>query len=79
MSPRPTAFLAAVAALLREALGSLLARGWPFQVVVAHARNGRAAVEQFDPGTKTWTPAPHRERGVIPVSLTAGGGVLLRW
>ena len=38
-----------------------------------------ATVEQFDPATKTWSPAPHRERGVIPISLPAGGGVLLRW
>ena len=38
-----------------------------------------AAVEQFDPATKAWSPAAHRERGVIPVSLPPGGGVLLRW
>jgi hypothetical protein len=38
-----------------------------------------AAVEAFDVAAKKWSPAPIRERGVIDVSVPAGGAMLLRW
>ena len=48
MSPRPTALIADDEPLLREALARQLERAWPELDVVAQARNGREAVEQFE-------------------------------
>lgn len=44
----PTALIADDEPLLRKALTRLLAQAWPELVVVAQARNGREAVEQFE-------------------------------
>lgn len=44
----PTALIADDEPLLRKALARLLAQAWPELVVVAHSRNGREAVEQFE-------------------------------
>jgi DNA-binding LytR/AlgR family response regulator len=46
--PRPTALIADDEPLLREELAALLARAWPELDIVAQARNGRDAVEQFE-------------------------------
>ncbi len=48
MSARPTALIADDEPLLREALAGQLAKAWPELQVVAQARNGREAVEQFE-------------------------------
>src|SRR5258706_3811555 len=48
MSPRPTALIADDEPLLREALARQLSQAWPELEVVAQARNGREAVEQFE-------------------------------
>jgi DNA-binding LytR/AlgR family response regulator len=49
MTPRPpTALIADDEPLLREELVRLLAAEWPELVVVAQARNGRAALDLFD-------------------------------
>ena len=49
MTPRdPTALIADDEPLLRRALARMLAKVWPELEVVAQARNGREAVEQFD-------------------------------
>ena len=48
MRPRPTALIADDEPLLREALARQLAQAWPELEVVAQARNGREAVEQFE-------------------------------
>ena len=45
---RPTALIADDEPLLRDALERLLAQGWPELEVVARARNGREAIDQFD-------------------------------
>lgn len=45
---RPTALIADDEPLLRESLTRLLAQAWPELDVVAQARNGREAVEQFE-------------------------------
>jgi DNA-binding LytR/AlgR family response regulator len=45
---RPTALIADDEPLLRSALARQLARAWPALQVVAQARNGREAVEQFE-------------------------------
>ncbi len=45
---RPTALIAEDEPLLREALEHLLGRIWPRLEVVASARNGREAIEQFE-------------------------------
>ncbi|MEP7044145.1 MAG: LytTR family DNA-binding domain-containing protein [Dokdonella sp.] len=45
---RPTALIADDEPLLRKALTRLLATAWPELDVVAQARNGREAVEQFE-------------------------------
>ena len=45
---RPTALIADDEPLLRDALARLLAKAWPELRVVAQARNGREAVEQFE-------------------------------
>ena len=44
----PTALIADDEPLLRKALARLLAQAWPELEVVAQARNGREAVEQFE-------------------------------
>ncbi len=46
--PRPTALIADDEPLLRTALLRMLAEAWPELEVVAQARNGREAVEQFE-------------------------------
>ncbi len=48
MRPRPTALIADDEPLLREALARQLAQAWPELEVVAQARNGREAIEQFE-------------------------------
>lgn len=48
MSPRPTALIADDEPLLREALARQLAQAWPELDVVAQARNGREAIQQFE-------------------------------
>jgi DNA-binding LytR/AlgR family response regulator len=45
---RPTALIADDEPLLRKALMRLLAQAWPQLEIVAQARNGREAVEQFE-------------------------------
>jgi len=47
-APRPTALIADDEPLLRQSLTRLLADAWPELSVVAQARNGREAVEQFE-------------------------------
>ena len=47
-SQRPTALIADDEPLLRRALIRMLAQAWPELDVVAQARNGREAVEQFE-------------------------------
>lgn len=44
----PTALIADDEPLLRKALARLLAQAWPELEVVAQARNGREAIEQFE-------------------------------
>jgi len=49
MTPRrPTALIADDEPLLRDALERMLSETWPELVVVARARNGREAVQQFE-------------------------------
>jgi DNA-binding LytR/AlgR family response regulator len=48
MKTHPTALIADDEPLLREALTRQLARAWPELEVVAQARNGREAVQQFE-------------------------------
>lgn len=48
MTPRPTALIADDEPLLREALERQLSKAWPELEVVAHARNGREAIKQFE-------------------------------
>jgi DNA-binding LytR/AlgR family response regulator len=48
MQPRPTALIADDEPLLRDALARQLADAWPELEIVAQARNGREAVEQFE-------------------------------
>lgn len=47
-APNPTALIADDEPLLRKALTRQLAQAWPELDVVAQARNGREAVEQFE-------------------------------
>ena len=47
-SHRPTALIADDEPLLRKSLARLLAQAWPELEIVAQARNGREAVEQFE-------------------------------
>lgn len=47
-SQRPTALIADDEPLLRKSLARLLAQAWPELEIVAQARNGREAVEQFE-------------------------------
>lgn len=46
--PRPSALIADDEPLLREALTRLLAEVWPELIVIAQARNGREAIDQFE-------------------------------
>ena len=46
--PPPTALIAEDEPLLREALERLLVVAWPELMVVARARNGREAIDQFE-------------------------------
>jgi DNA-binding LytR/AlgR family response regulator len=48
MKQRPTALIADDEPLLREVMSRLLANAWPELEIVALARNGREAVEQFE-------------------------------
>jgi DNA-binding LytR/AlgR family response regulator len=48
---RPTALIADDEPLLREALERMLAQAWPALEVVAHARNGREAIDLFEAKT----------------------------
>src|SRR5882757_9886557 len=48
MRTRPTALIADDEPLLREALARQLAQAWPELDVVAQARNGREAIQQFE-------------------------------
>ncbi len=47
-SQKPTALIADDEPLLRKALARMLAQAWPELQVIAQARNGREAVEQFE-------------------------------
>ena len=47
-SQRPTALIADDEPLLRDSLERLLGQAWPELQVVAQARNGREAIEQFE-------------------------------
>ncbi len=85
MTPqRPTALIADDEPLLRDALTRLLAAAWPELLVVAQARNGREAIDQFDaqrpdvcfldvhmPGTTGVEVARHIGRGAHLVFVTA--------
>jgi DNA-binding LytR/AlgR family response regulator len=48
MMQHPTAVIAEDEPLLRESLERLLTQAWPELVVVARARNGREAIDQFE-------------------------------
>jgi DNA-binding LytR/AlgR family response regulator len=48
MTARPTALIADDEPLLRESLTQLLAQMWPELEIIAQARNGREALEQFE-------------------------------
>src|SRR5437762_6530388 len=48
MHSHPTALIADDEPLLRDALARELAQAWPELEVVAHARNGREAIQLFD-------------------------------
>jgi DNA-binding LytR/AlgR family response regulator len=48
MTRRPTALIAEDEPLLREALERLLSQAWPELDLVARARNGREAIDQFE-------------------------------
>lgn len=80
----PTALIAEDEPLLREALERMLARAWPELEVVAQARNGREAIEQFEaqrpdicfldvhmPGTTGIEVAQHIGRRAHLVFVTA--------
>ncbi len=83
-SQRPTALIADDEPLLRDALERLLAQAWPELEVVAQARNGREAIEQFEaqrpdicfldvhmPGTTGVEAARHIGRRAHLVFVTA--------
>ncbi len=85
MTPqRPTALIADDEPLLRDALERMLADAWPELVVVAQARNGREAIDQFEaqrpdvcfldvhmPGTTGVEAARHIGRRAHLVFVTA--------
>ncbi len=48
MKTAPTALIADDEPLLRESLAAMLQQAWPALQIVAQARNGREAVEQFE-------------------------------
>ncbi|MDP9087602.1 MAG: LytTR family DNA-binding domain-containing protein [Pseudomonadota bacterium] len=48
MQPAPTALIAEDEPLLRESLERQLSEAWPELTVVARARNGREAIDQFE-------------------------------
>ncbi len=48
MTQRPTALIADDEPLLRDALAGMLLEAWPELEIVAHARNGREAIERFE-------------------------------
>jgi DNA-binding LytR/AlgR family response regulator len=81
---RPTALIADDEPLLRDALQRMLADAWPELVVVAQARNGREAIDQFEaqrpdicfldvhmPGTTGVEAARHIGRRAHLVFVTA--------
>lgn len=81
---RPTALIADDEPLLRDALQRMLAQTWPALEVVAQARNGREAIEQFEtkqpdvcfldvhmPGTTGIEAASHIGRRAHLVFVTA--------
>jgi DNA-binding LytR/AlgR family response regulator len=81
---RPTALIADDEPLLRDALERLLEQAWPELKVVAQARNGREAIEQFEahrpdicfldvhmPGTSGVEVARHIGRRAHLVFVTA--------
>jgi DNA-binding LytR/AlgR family response regulator len=81
---RPTALIADDEPLLRDALGRLLGQAWPELTIVAQARNGREAIEQFEahwpdicfldvhmPGTSGVEVAQHIGRRAHLVFVTA--------
>jgi DNA-binding LytR/AlgR family response regulator len=81
---RPTALIADDEPLLRDALARLLEQAWPELTVVAQARNGREAIEQFEdhrpdicfldvhmPGTSGVEVARHIGRRAHLVFVTA--------
>jgi DNA-binding LytR/AlgR family response regulator len=83
-SQRPTALIADDEPLLRDALERLLAQAWPELEVVAQARNGREAIDQFEaqrpdvcfldvhmPGTTGVEAARHIGRRAHLVFVTA--------
>jgi DNA-binding LytR/AlgR family response regulator len=84
MTKHPTALIAEDEPLLREALERLLAQAWPELDVVARARNGREALDQFEslqpdvcfldvhmPGTSGIEVAQHIGRRAHLVFVTA--------
>jgi DNA-binding LytR/AlgR family response regulator len=84
MPRRPTALIADDEPLLRDALERMLAQAWPELEVVAQARNGREAIDQFDaqhpdvcfldvhmPGTTGVEAARHIGRRAHLVFVTA--------
>jgi DNA-binding LytR/AlgR family response regulator len=48
MTTRPTALIADDEPLLRDALAGMLRDAWPELEIVAHARNGREAIDRFE-------------------------------
>ena len=83
-SPKPTALIADDEPLLRDALERLLAQAWPELAIVAQARNGREAIDQFEkhrpdicfldvhmPGTSGVEVARHIGRRAHLVFVTA--------
>ena len=48
MTTRPTALIADDEPLLRDALAGMLREAWPELEIVAHARNGREAIDRFE-------------------------------
>ena len=84
MARRPTALIADDEPLLRDALERMLAQAWPELEVVAQARNGREAIDQFEaqhpdvcfldvhmPGTTGVEAARHIGRRAHLVFVTA--------
>lgn len=82
--PQPTALIAEDEPLLRETLERLLAQTWPELTVIARARNGREAIDQFEahrpdvcfldvhmPGTTGIEAARHIGRRAHLVFVTA--------